>query len=136
MEEREARGGTAELLNQPEAGATRDEEPGAVRTADSRLPQGPGERQRDDVPLLEEDRASAFRERWEACQRSFVDEPRDTVQKADELVADVMRHLAETFAAERTMLERQWTQGEDVSTEDLRLALQRYRSFFNRLLAV
>ena len=132
MEEREPRGGTAELLETSDSSSSEAEQR-PVRTQDATVPRGP---EREDVPLMEEDRASGFRERWEDCQRSFVDDPRDTVQKADELVADVMRHLAETFAAERTMLERQWTQGEDVSTEDLRVALQRYRSFFNRLLAI
>jgi hypothetical protein len=65
-----------------------------------------------------------------------VDEPRRTVEQADELVAEVMKRLAEGFAAERERLEQQWGRGEDVSTEDLRLALQRYRSFFQRLLDV
>jgi hypothetical protein len=64
-----------------------------------------------------------------------VDEPRDSVQKADALVAALMKTLAETFAAERTKLEDQWSSGDDVSTEDLRVSLQRYRSFFHRLLS-
>ena len=68
-------------------------------------------------------------------QTGFVDEPRQTVEQADELVAQVMQRLAEGFAAERERLEQQWGRGEDVSTEDLRIALQRYRSFFQRLLA-
>jgi hypothetical protein len=64
-----------------------------------------------------------------------VDEPRRTVEQADELVAQVMQRLAESFASERERLEGQWGRGEDVSTEDLRVALQRYRSFFQRLLS-
>ena len=71
----------------------------------------------------------------EHIQTGFVDEPRQTVEQADELVAQVMQRLAEGFAAERERLEQQWGRGEDVSTEDLRIALQRYRSFFQRLLA-
>jgi hypothetical protein len=65
-------------------------------------------------------------------QTSFVDEPRRSVEQADELVAEVIKDLASTFADERTKLERQWDQGDKVSTEDLRLVLRRYRSFFDR----
>lgn len=86
--------------------------------------------------LVAEPEAGSFRSRWEECQRSFVDEPRQSVQAADELVADLMRTLAKQFAATREGLESQWARGSDVSTEDLRVALQRYRDFFNRLLAV
>jgi hypothetical protein len=63
-----------------------------------------------------------------------VDEPRRTVEAADKLVASVMQRLAEGFANERSSLEKQWDRGDNVSTEDLRVALQRYRSFFDRLL--
>jgi hypothetical protein len=76
-----------------------------------------------------------FQRRWEAIQTGFVDEPRRTVEQADELVAQVMKRLAQGFAAERERLEQQWGRGEDVSTEDLRIALQRYRGFFQRLLS-
>jgi hypothetical protein len=64
-----------------------------------------------------------------------VDEPRRTVEQADQLVAQVMQRLAEGFAAERERLEQQWGRGEDISTEDLRVTLQRYRAFFQRLLS-
>jgi hypothetical protein len=90
----------------------------------------------DDAPeLLPGDENAEFQRRWEAIQTGFVDEPRRTVEQADELVANVMRRLAEGFAAERERLEGQWGRGEDVSTEDLRVALQRYRGFFQRLLS-
>jgi hypothetical protein len=88
-----------------------------------------------DGPLLRDSDTSGYRERWEECQRSFVDEPRDSVKAADELVAEVMQQLASQFASTRSSLERQWDRGDNVSTEDLRMALQRYRDFFNRLLA-
>jgi hypothetical protein len=89
-----------------------------------------------DAPdLLPREANADFQSRWETIQTGFVDEPRQTVEQADELVAQVMRQLAEGFAAERERLEQQWGRGEDVSTEDLRIALQRYRSFFQRLLA-
>ena len=87
------------------------------------------------TPLLPDDEMEGSRERWHSIQASFVDEPRRAVKEADELVAEVMSHLAESFSTERGKLEQQWDRGDDVSTEDLRIALRRYRSFFERLLA-
>jgi hypothetical protein len=86
-------------------------------------------------PLLPGDRGDRYRSRWRELQSRFVDEPRETVEQADRLVADLMQELAGSFADTRAALEEQWTRGDDVSTEDLRVALQRYRSFFERLLA-
>jgi hypothetical protein len=88
------------------------------------------------TPLFPPDQAQQLRSRWEQVQTSFVDEPRRAVEQADGLVAEVIKSLAETFAAERGNLEQQWGRGDNISTEDLRLALQRYRSFFDRLLSV
>ena len=88
------------------------------------------------APLFDEEEGRGLRTRWEAIQTGFVDDPRTAVEQADALVAQVMKHLAEVFADERTSLERQWSRGENVSTEDLRIALKRYRSFFERLLSV
>jgi hypothetical protein len=86
------------------------------------------------MPLFSESEMGDFRSRWSKVQTGFVDEPRSTVEEADKLVAAVMQRLAEGFANERSGLEKQWDSGDNVSTEDLRLALQRYRSFFDRLL--
>jgi hypothetical protein len=86
------------------------------------------------APLFSESEMGEFRSRWSTIQIAFVDEPRRTVEDADKLVASVMQRLAEGFANERSGLEKQWDQGDNVSTEDLRVALQRYRSFFDRLL--
>jgi hypothetical protein len=86
------------------------------------------------TPLFSESEMGEFRSRWSNIQTGFVDEPRRTVEDADKLVASVMQRLAEGFANERSGLEKQWDQGDNVSTEDLRVALQRYRSFFDRLL--
>jgi hypothetical protein len=86
-------------------------------------------------PLFSGDDAERFRSRWQEVQTGFVDEPRRAVQDADALVAELMRRLAETFSDERSKLESQWDSGDDASTEDLRVALQRYRSFFERLLS-
>jgi hypothetical protein len=93
-------------------------------------------RQPDTTPLFDDAVTGELRERWTDVQSAFVDEPRTAVEQADALVADVMKRLASGFADERKSLEGQWSRGDDVSTEDLRLALQRYRSFFDRLLSV
>ncbi len=77
-----------------------------------------------------------LRTRWARVQTGFVDEPRWAVQEADKLVGTVMDRLTEGFANERSTLEKQWDRGDSVSTEELRLALQRYRTFFDRLLNV
>jgi len=87
-------------------------------------------------PLFDDGESEGFQSRWYAIQAGFVDQPSQSVKEADELVATVMKRLAEVFAAERENLELDWARGEDVSTEDLRLALRRYRSFFDRLLSV
>jgi hypothetical protein len=86
------------------------------------------------MPLFSESEMGDFRSQWSKVQTGFVDEPRRTVEEADKLVAAVMQRLAEGFANERSGLEKQWESGDNLSTEDLRLALQRYRSFFDRLL--
>jgi hypothetical protein len=86
------------------------------------------------MPLFSESEMGDFRSQWSKIQTGFVDEPRRTVEDADKLVAAVMQRLAEGFANERSGLEKQWDRGDNVSTEDLRVALQRYRSFFDRLL--
>lgn len=85
-------------------------------------------------PLFDPSREQELRDRWRALQAGFVDEPRETVSAADSLVAELLRDLAESFDGARSKLEEQWSSGGDVSTEDLRLTLQRYRSFFERLL--
>ena len=87
-------------------------------------------------PLFSSEEAANLRSQWDAVQVAFVDEPRRAVEQADALVASAMKRLAEQFAAERSRLEGQWDRGGDLSTEDLRLALRRYRSFFGRLLSV
>ena len=87
-------------------------------------------------PLFPGEESERFRSSWHDIQGSFVDEPRHAVEKADELVTTVIKRLAEVFAKERDTLEGAWAKGNDVSTEDLRQALRRYRSFFDRLLSV
>jgi hypothetical protein len=86
--------------------------------------------------LFPENESQDFHKRWTEIQTGFVDEPRRAVERADELVAEVIKRLADTFAQERSKLEGQWGRGDNVSTEDLRVALQRYHAFFDRLLNI
>jgi hypothetical protein len=90
----------------------------------------------DTAPLFPANELEELRNRWSGVQTAFVDEPRRAVEQADALVASAMKRLAEVFAEERSKLEQQWDRGDNVSTEDLRIALQRYRSFFHRLLSI
>jgi hypothetical protein len=89
----------------------------------------------DRESLLPTEQRDRFSARWGEIQGSFVDQPRESVEQADALVADLMQRLTARFANERERLEGHWDRGDDVSTEDLRVALTRYRSFFDRLLS-
>jgi hypothetical protein len=88
------------------------------------------------IDLFPDEELLGYRTRWEAIQTGFVDQPRAAVEQADALVSQLMTRLTEVFTRERSTLEGQWTKGDNVSTEDLRIALTRYRSFFNRLLSM
>jgi hypothetical protein len=92
-------------------------------------------REKQLAPLFLPDVAKQFRARWDTVQIGFVDDPRQAVRQGDELVGQVMKSLAETFSNERATLECQLDQTDEASTETLRVALQRYRSFFERLLS-
>ena len=86
--------------------------------------------------LFNEDEAKKFQSRWLDIQSKFVDDPRDAVKQADDLVADTLKSITMNFSNRRIALEQQWNGGKDVSTEDLRVALKSYRSFFQRLLSL
>jgi hypothetical protein len=101
----------------------------------TRAPESAGAVEEEAPQLLSAEDADGFRSRWQEVQSRFVDEPREAVQSADALVAEVMQSLATTFADHKKALEEQWNRGEQVDTEGLRMALRHYRSFFNRLLA-
>jgi hypothetical protein len=88
------------------------------------------------APLFHDDEGRGFRARWEGIQTGFVDQPRTAVEQADALVSEMIKRLSDVFSEERAALEKHWGRGENVSTEDLRIALKRYRSFFERLLHV
>jgi hypothetical protein len=108
-----------------------------ARERDKMQPGEPPPTHQDDdrsVAMYSEDQLRDFRARWDQIQAGFVDEPRGAVERADGLVADAIAKLAEGFARTRAQVEEQWKRGDKVSTEDLRLALRHYRSFFTRLL--
>lgn len=88
------------------------------------------------VDLFPHEELVGYRTQWESIQTGFVDQPRAAVEQADALVAQVVARLSEVFTRERSTLERQWTKGDNVSTEELRIALTRYRSFFHKLLSI
>ena len=125
----------------------RDLDPGLDR--DSDRDSGPGGGSHGDGPvgsaeeraeraagaLLATDEVERFRSRWLEVQTGFVDSPQDTVRNADQLTGELLDHLTRTFTEERHRLEQQWDGADDVATDDLRAAFQRYRSFFDRLLA-
>lgn len=130
--------------------ATADEQRAAARTPTADKGRVPVERgeistgeeqpagaqaQTRDIELLPRDTLEDFQGRWERIQVMFVDQPRDAVQQAHDLVDQLVDQLTQSFGKQREGLMGTWTRGGDVSTEDLRLALQRYRSFFNRLLS-
>ena len=132
----------ARMTSQEERGTTEDEQ--VQSTPATQVETNPAH----EVGLSNEDTASSsdtlfsggelsgLRSRWDEVQSVFVDDPRQSVQKADGLVSDVIDQLTTGFAGARTRLEEQWARGEEASTEDLRLALKRYREYFQRLLAV
>jgi hypothetical protein len=88
------------------------------------------------IDLFPNEELAGYRTQWESIQTGFVDQPRAAVEQADALVSQVVTRLTEVFTRERSTLEGQWTKGDNVSTEDLRLALKRYRSFFHKLLSM
>ena len=84
--------------------------------------------------LVPSHEANDFRSRWDAIQTGFVDDPRRAVEEANQLVDEVTSRVVETFSRGRATLEEQWSRGDEVTTEELRVVLQRYRSFFDGLL--
>ncbi|WP_329319830.1 hypothetical protein [Streptomyces sp. NBC_01262] len=116
---------------------TQDDDRTAARTTDRDRDDTspPGPVPDDAAPLLEPKQADDLRLRWQEIQQGFVDDPQSSVRAADSLVAEVMQLLATTFADHKHGLEGQWHRGEEIVTEDLRIALRQYRSFFDRLLS-
>lgn len=142
----EQRGLTTEDLARPPEPPPAEEPPAQAPTfpgestsqqTETAAPARPGaDTAEEEAPqLLSAEDAEGFRSRWQEIQGGFVDAPREAVQSADALVAEVMQSLAATFSDHKQALEEQWNRGEQVDTEGLRMALRQYRSFFNRLLA-
>jgi len=121
------------ILERPRA-ADQAVTPPAPQDAPANPP--PQDRAAIEQPLFVERETADFRRRWTDVQAAFVDEPRRAVEQADALVSDVVKRLTDGFGSARAALEHQWDRGDNVTTEDLRLTLQRYRSFFDRLLAM
>ena len=139
-EQRDTGTGTETRENDQDAARTDDGErlttADLVREADDVDKSSTGDTETEErQPLFAGDEAEGFRGRWTEIQTGFVDEPRRAVEDADALVAEVMQRLAETFSTERATLEKEWDGDGEPSTEDLRVGLQRYRSFFDRLLS-
>jgi hypothetical protein len=107
-----------------------------IRDSARQMPGSPDISAEAPAGLFEDDRASELRSQWSEIQSRFVDDPREAVKAADTLVDEVIRDLSSLFSSERSGLESQWGRDQKVSTEDLRMALRRYRSFFERLLSV
>jgi hypothetical protein len=125
---------TADLASasaQPDTGTSADTSTDTDTRADTARPSNAPDE--DAPPLIDEEKVTGFRDRWQGVQTGFVDDPQRAVREADELVAAVISALATTFAEHKSELEGQWQQGEP-ATEDLRVALRRYRSFFDQLL--
>ena len=137
IESRQEALSTADLAAVSEQTA-RQQEPNAAPGGPGNESQGP--RANDDngqlAPLFVPELSNEFRARWDEVQIGFVDDPIRAVREADELVARVMKSLATTFAEERKKLEGQVDTSSQASTENLRIALRNYRSFFQRLLSL
>ena len=138
MTEMRQEGLTTEQLAgvQPPQPAVRAGARAPTRSQSEPRPEPQSEQRTEEAELLDSGDRTAMTNRWRDIQADFVDHPRQAMQDADALVAGLMQQLAQTFAQERAQLETQWSRGDQVSTEDLRVSLQRYRAFFERLLSV
>ena len=132
-----ARTGDSSQEQQQAAGGDRGREEGTSGTAqpNSRAARAEDGSREDRASLFSSEEAERYRARWDSLQTGFVDEPRQMVEQADNLVDEVLQRLTAGFSEKRSNLEAHWEQGDEVSTEELRVALTRYRSFFNRLLS-
>jgi hypothetical protein len=121
----------------PEAATDLDPAADPRRTPDENPPgSGAAASSPGEPPLFSAEDRQALRGEWDRTQTAFVDDPRAAVEQADRLVVESVQILSASFSRQRADLEEQWGRGQDVSTEDLRVALQRYRSFFERLLRI
>jgi hypothetical protein len=139
--EREERQATEERASSPSTQSMAREERGSDRQEFERAeidrdqPRQKAEKagQEESSGLMQDRRWEEFRTRWDSIQAGFVDDPRRTVEQADRLVAEVIDHLSKIFTQERAKLEAQWSKSGEADTEDLRVAMRRYREFFTTL---
>jgi hypothetical protein len=109
-----------------------NEKQGEVVSFEQRTPSTPVQQ----GPLLPKSEVDQFQSRWQSIQAGFVDEPRKTLEEADKFCASVTERISHLYSDERGKMEGTWRRGDHVSTEDLRMALQRYRAFFSRLMSM
>ena len=130
--------GMADQSDQADSAHTGEEQMRNEQIADKRKTVTTNNTNEDEnfAPLFERDEAEQFRAQWLDIQSRFVDDPSISVEDADELVASIIKNITRNFADKRMALETQWKSGDDVSTEDLRVTMKRYRSFFDRLLTL
>ncbi len=114
----------------------RPDQPGTPQKLEKEIRLTPPRIQTRARALLNSDEAESFRERWASLQTGFVDEPRHAVEQADTLIKELTKRLSETFVSEQSQLKGQWDHADNLSTEELRVTLQQYRSFFSRLLSI
>lgn len=112
---------------------SREYEERGPEPADVRAMEQPAARGEMPTQLFQPDRAQDFRSRWDEIQIGFVDDPQRAVQRADELMGEMLKCITDTFGSQRSAIESQIAQGD---TENLRMGLQRYRAFMQRLLSV
>ena len=134
MDEQKEKEMNVDVVDTPEE-EVKNERPVEERVPEKKAPANTADDEKL-VPLFEEAAAKKFRARWLAIQSKFVDDPSDSVKQADDLVSDVIKNVTMSFANRRVGLEKQWNSGGNSSTEDLRVALKQYRSFFDRLLTL
>lgn len=137
LEQQERARGRIDKPTDESAGTPGDTSAGTTdATGGSDTPTGATDVDERPAPLFSEEDAEGYRGRWREVQAGFVDDPRNAVQAADSMVAELMQKLAEGFADQRATLEQQWDRRGEPSTEELRITLRRYRSFFDRLLSL
>jgi hypothetical protein len=121
----------------PRDGAPRDEEPGRyTRQHGDHAGQHDHDAGEDSISVLDPTASERLRGRWQEVQAGFVDEPRQSVTEADQLVGEVLDEVSRVFRDQRSELEAEWSGNAEPGTEELRQALRRYREFFDRLLSL
>jgi hypothetical protein len=85
------------------------------------------------ITSLLSNESEELRSRWTSIQAQFVDQPCTSIEQADALIADAIERLSKALGIQQSQLRERWLNHDDVSTEELRLTLQEYRTFLNNL---